>query len=414
MNLLASILSAALVSVGAAHAVAAESLALGFEESVSLAAQRNADLRNAQANLQAAEQRARASYSGFLPELTGNVNYNDSSTTAGTYSTGVTASQNLFAGFQDDARVAQGVASVDSARATLVLARAQLSRDLKVAYAGLLYAQNNVALTETILRRLEENFRLVELRFESGRENKGSYLLTRASMAQARFENLQARQALTSAQAQLARILGRGMDNLRATGAVPLADPAGDADFAALVRGAPEVRDALAREKSAEADVQLARGGLYPSLSVSASTTRDGESWAPDEKRNSVSANLSIPLYGGGRDWYGTRAALSALDAARANRESVEQQLAVRLRQSFAAYVESVEKLKVDREFLEAAETRASIARARYQNGLISFEDWDRIENDLIQRQKGYLASQRDRVSAEAAWELVQGTGVIP
>jgi hypothetical protein len=44
----------------------------------------------------------------------------------------------------------------------------------------------------------------------------------------------------------------------------------------------------------------------------------------------------------------------------------------------------------------------------------MSFEDWDRIENDLIQRQKTVLQSQRDRVTAEAAWEQAQGKGVIP
>jgi outer membrane protein TolC len=88
--------------------------------------------------------------------------------------------------------------------------------------------------------------------------------------------------------------------------------------------------------------------------------------------------------------------------------------LLVRLKQAWAGYVESEEKLKVDQAFLEAAVLRAEIARSRYNNGLMSFEDWDRIENDLIQRQKTVLQSQRDRVTAEAAWEQAQGKGVIP
>jgi hypothetical protein len=44
----------------------------------------------------------------------------------------------------------------------------------------------------------------------------------------------------------------------------------------------------------------------------------------------------------------------------------------------------------------------------------MTFEDWDIIENDLIQRLKTFLQSQRDRVIAEASWELAQGKGVIP
>jgi hypothetical protein len=48
------------------------------------------------------------------------------------------------------------------------------------------------------------------------------------------------------------------------------------------------------------------------------------------------------------------------------------------------AFVEAVEKTKVDNSFWEAASTRARIARQKYNNGLLTFEDWDVIENDLI------------------------------
>lgn len=307
-----------------------------------------------------------------------------------------------------------GAASVDSAQAALITATAQLSRDLKAAYAGLLYAQDNVKLSEDILRRLLENLRLVELRFESGRENKGAYLLTRASVAQARLDLLQAQQALRSAQTQLASITGQAVAPLLASDRVPVSTPPTAPNFQALVQETPDVRDAMARERSASADVQLARAGFYPSVNVSGSVARAGDTWYPNGDRRSVNANISIPLFSGGRDYYGERGALAALDAAKADRENVEGQTLVRLTQNHAAYVESVDRLNVDREFVAAAETRANIARARYQNGLISFDEWDRAESDLIQRQKALLASTRDRVNAEAAWELAQGKGVIP
>lgn len=394
---------------------------IAFEQSIAAAIQNNADLRSARANLAAAEERARAVHSGFYPEVSANVGYVDRSGTLDPvitpnsgYTSNLTITQNLFAGFQDQARVEQGMATVDSAQAGLIAAKARLSSDLKAAFAGLLYAQNNVTLTEDILRRLEENLRLVELRFEGGRENKGALLLTQAAVAQGRFERLQARQALTSAQAQLAAVTGQLTTELQAVGAVPLDAPPPAPDFDALAREAPEVHDAAARERAAAADVRLARSGFYPSVNVSGTIGRDGSLGFPSDDRRTVSANISIPLYSGGRDYYGVRGALAALDAVRADRESVEQRLLVRLKQSYAVYVESVERLEVDREFLTATATRADIARARYQNGLVSFEDWDRAENDLIQRQRALLAAQRDRVNAEAAWELAQGRGVIP
>jgi outer membrane protein len=84
------------------------------------------------------------------------------------------------------------------------------------------------------------------------------------------------------------------------------------------------------------------------------------------------------------------------------------------LKQAYANYVQAVEQLNVNQAFVDAAQMRAEIARSQYNNGLIAFSDWNLIENDLIQRQKSYVQSQRDRVVAEAAWEQAQGKGVIP
>jgi outer membrane protein TolC len=310
--------------------------------------------------------------------------------------------------------VAQGEANRVVSEASLAVTRATVSQDLKAAFAGMKYAQDNVILTASIMRRQEENLRLVELRFESGNENKGSFLLTKAALAQARYDYLQAQQATDTARQQLARVLGRHeAAALEVRGDVPLTEPGQTPDFQALVRQAPGYQQAAAQEQSAVAGVTLARSGLYPSLNLSGSVSRGGDSWSADGSQRSVGLNLNVPLYSGGRDYYATKSAAASLDAAASNTDSTEQQLLVQLKQAYASYVESVEKLKVDQAFLDAAETRAKIARSQYNNGLISFTDWNIIENDLIQRQKSYVQGQRDRVIAEAAWEQALGKGVI-
>ena len=86
----------------------------------------------------------------------------------------------------------------------------------------------------------------------------------------------------------------------------------------------------------------------------------------------------------------------------------------IKLKQAHAAFIEAHQKMEVDRAFSEATLAREKIARAKYNNGLLTFDNWDIIENDLINRQKASLQSQRDRVIAEAAWEQAQGKGVIP
>ena len=121
-----------------------------------------------------------------------------------------------------------------------------------------------------------------------------------------------------------------------------------------------------------------------------------------------------FPLFNGGKDYHGTRSASAAWQAAELNRFNINRDLLVRLQTTYSAFVEAVTKLRVDESFVKAATLRAEIARKRYNNGLMNFEDWDIVETDLINRRRSYLQSKRDRVIAEAAWEQAQGKGVLP
>jgi len=397
---------------------------LTWEACVVQASQNNPELLAAQASLRSSEYQAKVAGSGFLPQVSASVNYTDenasapgtASSTTASYSVSVTATQNLFAGFQDKAKVAQGSANKEASQANLDSIKAKVSFDLKSAFAALLYAQNYLKLTGDIIRRREENMRLVELRFEGGRENKGSFLLSKASLSQARLDYLQAQHALQVAQEQLANALGknRSSSEIQIIGNIPLKEPEAAVDLEQLALQTPDHRQISAQEKSAAAGVNLAQSQLYPSLNLTGTAAKQGNSWIPDNDRHSVGVSLSIPIYSGGRDYYGTRSAVSDLSAANYNRERVDQQLITKLRQSSTGFIEAVEKLKVDQSFVEAATARAEIARNKYDNGLISFEDWDIIENDLISRQKTLVQSQRDRIVSEASWEQIQGKGVIP
>lgn len=403
---------------------------LTWESSVAEAASHNAELRSARSNLDAAGYNVSAARSGYFPQVSAGVGYSDttsnsavpgsatpgsSSYTGTAYSASVSVTQNLFSGFQDRARIEQSGANREGVEVSLSLAKARVSQALKNAYAGLKFAQDSITLAEKIVARQQGNVRLVELRFESGRENKGSLLLTKASLAQAQLGKLQATQALMTAQAQLAQTLGRNdAGELQVNGDVPTTEPVAQPDFRQLALQAPDYRQAQAQEKSAAAGVTLARSGFYPSVNLTGSTGRSGSDWFPQNDSHSVGLNLSVPLFTGGRDYYTTRSAVASLDAASSSKLTAERQLLANLKQAYANYVQAVERLKVDQAFLDAAQVRAEIARSQYNNGLLSFSDWNLIENDLIQRQTAYVQSQRDRVIAEAAWELTQGRGVIP
>jgi outer membrane protein TolC len=192
---------------------------------------------------------------------------------------------------------------------------------------------------------------------------------------------------------------------------VPFHEPPANPNFQSLVASTPDHLQAVAQEDSAVAGVVLARSGFYPTLGLSASSSKLGKDWFPQYDRWSVGATLSIPIFTGGRDYYGTQSAIATHTAASATRLSGDRQLIAKLKQAYVTYVEASEKLKVDQSFHEAELKRAEIGRSKYNNGLLTFEEWDLIENDLIVRERAVLQSQRDRTTAESAWFQALGKG---
>lgn len=124
--------------------------------------------------------------------------------------------------------------------------------------------------------------------------------------------------------------------------------------------------------------------------------------------------SLTIPIFSGGRDYANELSARYRRVAAEVNRTAISYQMIVKLKQAYSQYRLAIEKVKVDEKFKQAAQMRSEIAKKKYNNGLMSFDDWDVVENDLIQREKNSLTSSRDRVVGSANWDQVQGLGLWP
>jgi outer membrane protein TolC len=393
-----------------------------WERGVQLATEANSELKSAESSLQSARYSVKGARSGFLPVVAARGEYIfDSSQAAAdnTYTVSVTATENLFSGFSDTARLERAKSTRSVSEAGLSNTKAKLNYDLKNAFSGLLYSQKYIALTQDIIKRRESNLKLVQLRFESGRENIGSLNLSKAYLAQSKYDYLQAKNSLDVYQAELARVLGlEDYRDLSVTGAVPVSKPPFEdnrqIDFKILIKDIPAFRQALAEQDVALADVSLARSDFYPSFNLTQTAGRTGREGSSFSSSWSVGANLVFPLFNGGKDYYASKSATEDYRAAIHSTKNIEQSNLTKLKDAYTKYVEAVMKMEVDEAFVTAASSRERIAKAQYNNGLITFTDWDTIENDLIIRQKTLLQTQKERVTAEAAWEQAQGRGVIP
>ncbi len=405
---------------------------LTWQAAVAEASRNNAELKAAQENLRAANANVQVARAGYLPKIsasfTAGVNGSDASRSSGgatsltelqaetseSFGASLEASETIFDGFATQSRVSQAQSRVQESEQQIQILKARLSYDLKTAYSGMMQAQRSLRLYQDIIKRREENLRLVELRFAAGQENKGAVRLSEAYLRQARFEEMQARDSFNVARSRLNKALGRADDSsYDLKNDVPIGDIPGLVDFSALARNTPDFRLSQAQEQTATADLSLARAGFYPQLGLRGTIGRQDDQFFPENQSWSLSVVLTVPIFSGGSDYYTRQGAINRLTAAGLTRENAERDIVARLRQAHVNLVESAERLKVDESFQDAVTLRAEIARSKYNNGLTTFDDWDLIESDLIKRQRAVLTSQGKRVIADAAWEQVQGRGAL-
>lgn len=411
---------------------------LTWNEVLNLAEKENTSLRTAKQELEAAQMNEGVAMKGYLPTLRGNVSAtrtgsrggagaivsngvilnSASSNISDNYLAALNLTQNLFNGLKDKERLDQAEWRSKNKFWALERAKSDLSYNLKEAFANLVYAQEYVDLTKDIIGRRESNFKLVSLRYENGRENKGSVLLSEAYLEQARFDNVQAEDALKVARRKLFSLFNRdGFDEYEVAGDVPL-PPIGYSEdvISNLATETPDYNMAFTVEQVADKDIGIARANFFPTLDLTGNVTRQDQSFFPNNQRErwSVALTLTVPIFDGLGDYSATKAATFTKYAADATKRTTYLNLIPQIKLAQNTARQSDIKLRVDSKFKDATTTRAEISRAKYNNGLLSFEDWDIIESDLIQKQITYLQSKRDRVIKYAAFEKVIGKGALP
>ena len=429
----AGLLCAVLWALGAP--VCAENLTWG--ECVKEATLNNPGLAAAQQEIQRTEAVRKGAYSTFLPQVNATSgmsrSHNERNVTIsgfgveGTPSSGggsyytdsytlqIQAQQQLFDGFFTKGQVDKARAEISVAVAKLLTQKALVSFELKSAFAQMLYAQELIDIAGEILERRELNARMVELKYDNGRENKGALLLSRANVTQAKTDLQQARRTLELSGIQLATVMGRTkFGPMAAKGLLKTAEPAKEPDYVALAVKTPAHFQQEAAVAAAKAGITVAASDFYPQIYAYGNiSSQSGEGYATP-KSWEIGLSGTWALFDGAATYFNVRAARANLESQRSSLRLTLVDTARSLAEDHRSLLDAIENVDVSAAFLEATALRARIAEEQYRNGLVSFQDFDVITNDHINRQKSHLMARRDAVLAEARWEESQGIGAIP
>jgi len=341
----------------------------------------------------------------FLPQLSASVSLgestSDTSPRTSSDSYGLSATQNLFSGFSDLNTSRKAFAQLKYYESSFNKTLSDSLYDARSAFVDMQISKENISLQQQILKRRKDNNDLVQLRYESGREDKGNLMLTQADKLDAQYTLEASKRSQALAQIKLSQVIGKSIAEAKLDENV---SKKVRPDFDRLIETAPSYLMAQYTLESALIDSQAVISGFLPAVSLTGSIRNSGSSWSSLAQSRSWAINLSYPFFPGGTNIADVFIKRNSLEKARQDFENTKKQLRYSVEAAYIDLENKLEALEVAQFFLKTAAERAMIARAKYMNGLMSYDDWDRIENSYINAGKSLLSAKRSALLSEAAW----------
>jgi len=328
-----------------------------------------------------------------------------------TYSYGVNATQLLFDGFKTFYDIRASSKTITATQYNYEVISSNVRLRLRTAFVELLRAQVLLNITEDILNRRKQNVELVRLRYEAGREHKGSLLTAQANLAQAELEVILAKRNIDLSQRRLTKELGRmKLTPIRVEGNFESQYfSRRKPDFEGVSESNPLLQELTAQKEAARLNLKSAKAVFFPQIYANVSIGRIASYWPPNQDEWSVGVSLSLPLFEGGRRVAEVSRTKAIFNQAQADERSGRDSIILTLENTWTNFQDAVDTVEVEKNLLNATQERAKITRALYSNGLVSFDNWTIIEDDLVRSKKSLLVAQANALIAEANWIQAKG-----
>lgn len=366
---------------------------LSLDEALSLGRANLPTIKASEAAATAAQERARGTLGGLLPQVSFNASYRRStvntvpqpgvpSTEGGSVSlasadflsAGLTAQATIWDFGRSWNRYDASKASAAAARSQLELAQVQGDFGVRSAYFAAAAQRALVEVAQATLENTQAHQKQIEGFVQVGTRPEIDLAQAKADTANARLALVTARTNSQVAKARLQRAIGvTGSLDFEVSSQEPGAVDGEARDADALVPVAlGERADAEAFDAQLEAQqyaVKSAQGGYWPIISAQLSASVNAR--LPNTTQPNLAAQVAFtwPLYEGGQVMAAVRESEATMTQLRAQREALGQQVRLELQESLLQVAAAREGVEVAGEARAATKERLRLAEGRYQAG---------------------------------------------
>jgi len=328
-----------------------------------------------------------------------------------TYQFEVSAGQLLFDGFKTSFDLSSNERSITASKYNYDVTSSNIRLRLRTAYVNLLSVQEYLKVAQEIEARRKQTLELVKLRYEGGREHKGSLMTSEANMIQAIYDVAQASRDIYLYQRQLTKELGRSKFSLMTvTGDLEVKDQARMfPNFEDIAETNPLLKQLIAQKEAAKFGLKSAYANFFPQIYANGTAGNTSNRWFPDKNEYSIGTSITFPIFDGGNRIATAQKAKGVLGQSQADEKSGRNGVIFTLTNTWTQLQDAIDNVEVQRKALEAAQERAKISTAEYAIGLLLYDNWIIIEDNLVSAKKSYISAQNASLVAEADWVQAKG-----
>lgn len=328
-----------------------------------------------------------------------------------TYQYEVSAQQLLFDGFKTSFDLSTNERSIKAQKYYYDVTSSNIRLRLRTAYVNLLSTQEYINVLQEIEARRKQTLELVRLRYEGGREHKGSLMTSEANLVQAIYDVAQATRDIYMYQRQLTKELGRSKFTLmQAEGDFEIKDQVRMLpNFESMAENNPLLQQLIAQKEAAKFGLKSAYANFFPQVYANGSAGNTGTRWFPDKNEYSIGTSITFPIFDGGNRLATAQKAKSFLSQTQADERSGRDGVIFTLASTWTALQDAIDNVEVQKKALDAAKERARISQAEYAIGLLLYDNWIIIEDNLVSAKKSYIGAQNAALIAEANWIQAKG-----
>lgn len=363
---------------------------------------RDVDLNSARSNrLPGVSASASQSWS-FGRSLTIDNTYANTNTASTSFSVG--ADMTLFAGGRISGNIENAKLGLEAAKSDLERIRDDVRVEVAQAFIQIVYnrsildvARNQVTIDSMQVERLTELAAI-------GKASNAEVSSQKATLAQSQLSVTQAQNNLSMSILTLTQLLElpspEGFDVIQPDAdAIEFSIPDSPEDiYAQALEIKPAIKSEEIRLQQANNSIDIAKGGYYPTLSLSAgagtgyytSSNRTSDNFGSQMKNNfgpHVGLNLSIPIFSRNNNRNSVRSAQLNMMNQEMQLDNVKKQLYKEIQQAYYNAVSSKSRYESSQEVETSAQESFELVQAKYEGGKASITEFNESKNRLVTAQ---------------------------